>query len=69
MLGERYRQNFQTPGGKGDTRKEREVSAIFGERTTQQPCEVSGEAGACGHYYRQVARDGWQGLVGLASKV
>jgi hypothetical protein len=37
----------------------------FGRRM-QQPCEVSGAAGDCGHHYRQVVMDVWQGLSGTS---
>ena len=58
LLGGRYRQDFQVPGGKaGNTRKEKRSSPCLGERRTSQPCEVLGGAVGCGRSYREVVRD------------
>ena len=58
LLGRRYRWDLRVPGEKGGCREgERAFPPFFGGRRTQQPWEVSAGAGACGHYYRQEARD------------
>ena len=35
------------------------ILPCFGGKRIQQPCEVSGGAGACSHYYRPVVSDVW----------
>jgi len=62
LLGRRYRQDFRVPGEKGRLKGRRRILTCFGRKRTQQAWEVTGGAGAFGHYYRLLVRDVWQGL-------
>jgi len=59
LLGGRYRQDFQVPGGEG--RYKEGISAMFWREKTQQPWEVRGHGRRCG-LCPLTSTGGWPGM-------
>ena len=59
---------FRSLEEKGDARKERRNFLPCVGGRTQQPCEGSGGAETCGHYYRQWSWMFGRGQMELATK-